>query len=154
MKLLRRYSIQVVADVRRFPSSRKFPHFNKENLKKSLRGIGIEYHWFEELGGKRGYVRGAERYRCFKAEGYRNYAALMQTKEWKAAFGKLVELASNKITAIMCAERIPWRCHRKLISDALLAEGFTVIHIIDENKVFQHKLTKCARIVRGKLVYM
>ncbi len=154
LEILKHYSIEAVADVRRFPSSRKFPHFNKENLKRSLALKGIEYYWFGELGGKRGYVPGAEKYTCFRAEGYRNYVALMQTEAWKKAFDELVELAINKITAIVCAEKLPWRCHRKLISDALLAKGFTVIHIIDRDRKYKHKLTKCARIIDGTLEYL
>ena len=154
LDILRHYSIEAVADVRRFPSSRKFPHFNKDNLRRSLISEGIEYHWFGELGGKRGYIPGAEKYKCFRAEGYRNYVALMQTEEWRRAFNELVSLATNKVTVVLCAERIPWRCHRKLISDALLARGFVVIHIIDKGKEYQHRLTKCAKIVNGKLEYL
>ncbi|MHA1609469.1 MAG: DUF488 domain-containing protein [Candidatus Njordarchaeales archaeon] len=149
------YKISTIIDVRRFPTSRKFPHFSRENLVKELSRVGINYVWLgEKLGGLRGYVRGAKRIKCFRAEGYRNYAAYMQTEEWKKAFEKLVELAQKSLSAVMCAERIPWRCHRKLISDALLVRGFKVIHIIEKDRIVYHKLSKCAKLENGQLVYM
>jgi len=152
--IITKYGIRVVFDVRRFPSSRKFPHFNRENLEHTLRRRGVEYYWMENLGGYRGYVKGANKYKCFRAQGYRNYVAWMETNTWRIDFQRLVKVASKAISAVMCSERIPWRCHRKLIADALLVEGFKVIHIIDADRIVEHKLTKCARIVNGKLTYI
>ena len=154
LTLLKKYDIRVLVDVRRFPTSRKFPHFTRENLSVNLNKHGVKYLWLKNLGGYRGHIPGAEKYRCFRAQGYRNYVAWMHTDEWKSDFRKLVELALTNICTIMCAERFPWRCHRKLISDALLAEGFKVIHILDKDKTYIHKLTKCARIINGKLQYI
>ncbi len=154
MDILKTFGIEVLFDVRRFPTSRKYPHFTKENLERALRNIGIEYYWMKEMGGYRGHVEGAEKYKCFRAEGYRNYAAWMETNTWKEAFRRIVSIARRKRSVIMCAERIPWRCHRKLISDALLAAGFRVIHIIEADKTYEHKYTKCARIVNGRLTYV
>ncbi len=154
LEILKKYKILVVFDVRRFPSSRKFPHFNKENLRSILEDEGIKYYWLESLGGYRGYIEGAEKYKCFRAQGYRNYAAWMQTKEWKSGFQKLIRIASRNTSVVMCSEKIPWRCHRKLISDALLAKGFKVLHIIEIGRVVEHKPTKCARIEGGKLEYI
>ena len=154
IEILKKYKIEIIFDVRRFPTSRKYPHFSKENLKATLEGNRVEYIWLKDLGGLRGYVKGAEKYKCFRAQGYRNYAAWMQTDAWKNAFRILVKKALEKTGAVMCAERIPWRCHRKLISDALLARGFRVIHIIEIDRIYEHKYTKCARIVNGVLVYV
>ncbi len=155
LEILKHYDIQCVIDVRRWPSSRKFPHFGRDYLLMNLPRHGIEYVWLGyALGGKRGYVKGAEKYRCFKAEGYRNYAALMESREWKEAFDILMLIAKSKLSAIVCAERLPWRCHRKLISDALLVNGFKVIHILGINNTIEHKLTKCAKVLDGKLMYI
>jgi len=154
IELIARYSIETIIDVRRFPKSMKYPHFSMENLKRSLSERNIGYLWLEDLGGYRSKILGADKYQCFRAEGYRNYAAWMQTEKWKRAFRILIEHALRENVAIMCAERFPWRCHRKLISDALLAEGFVVIHILDFDRTYKHRLTKCARIVEGRLVYI
>ncbi|MEX0568689.1 MAG: DUF488 family protein [Candidatus Njordarchaeota archaeon] len=152
--ILKKYRIDIIADVRRFPSSKKFPHFNKDTLQRALGNIGIGYIWLKNLGGYRGYIKGSEKYKCFRARGYRNYVAWMQHDEWKKDFSNLVNLCSKNIVAIMCAEKFYWRCHRKLISDALLALGLDVIHIINLHKTIPHKLTKCARIINGSLVYI
>ncbi|MHA1617119.1 MAG: DUF488 domain-containing protein [Candidatus Njordarchaeales archaeon] len=152
--ILKHYNISWVIDVRRFPTSRKFPHFTRENLKTILRSVGIKYVWLgDSLGGYRGYIRGASSIKCFKAQGYRNYAAYMQTRDWQIGFEKVVEIANKSTATIMCSERIPWRCHRKLISDALLVRGFTVIHIIEKDHLIHHKLTKCARIGNNNTLY-
>ena len=154
LEIVHHYTIEVVFDVRRFPSSRKYPHFNKDSLRRSLAKMGVEYFWMKNMGGYRGYVEGAEKYKCFRAQGYRNYAAWMESDEWRKDFMRVVDVAKRKTSAIMCSERIPWRCHRKLISDALLAAGFQVIHIIEIGRTYIHRLTRCARIVEGKLIYV
>jgi len=155
MSIITTYNIKYVIDVRRFPSSRKFPHFNRQYLQEELAKKNIRYVWLGLfLGGKRGYVPGAEKFTCFKAQGYRNYVALMNTDEWKRAFNILKIIVRKGTTVILCAERLPWRCHRKLISDALIAEDFEVIHIIDTDRIIPHKLTSCARIIDGKLTYL
>ena len=155
LDILKNFNIKLIIDVRRWPSSRKFPYFSKEVLRKELSKHGIFYVWLGySLGGKRGYVKGAERIKCFKAEGYRNYAAYMKTEEWIQAFELLVMVAKRYISALLCAEKLPWRCHRKLISDALLVKGFNVIHILNKNKVIKHKFTKCARVIGGSLIYV
>lgn len=154
VEILRKYKIDVIVDVRRFPSSKKFPHFSGDFLRKALSSVGVKYFWLENLGGYRGYVEGSERYKCFRAQGYKNYAAWMNHDEWKRDFNVLVNLCLRNTVAIMCAEKFYWRCHRKLISDALLARGFNVVHIVDLQRTIPHKLTKCARIINGSLVYV
>lgn len=126
LNLIKTFNINVVVDVRRFPKSRKFPHFNQENLCKYLKNINVKYYWLgKELGGFRG--------------GYEKY---METNSWKKGFDKLLEIVSveGNIVAIMCSEKFWFKCHRRFISNKLVKHGFKVIHIISENKVYEHKI--------------
>jgi len=158
LKLLRLFGVEVVYDVRSFPSSRVAPHFSKPILAEALRREGLVYLWDGRLGGYRRFGRDVEDLgiaRCFKSEGFRAYATYLTTKsEAIEAAERLAEIAADNPTAIMCSEKIPWRCHRKIISDLMIAKGFEVIHIIDEGWKAVHKPSKCARIVQGKLVYV
>ncbi len=151
LRLLRKYSIEAIADVRRFPTS-KYEHFKAEKLKAYLERESIEYHWFEKLGGYRRKILDDSPNIAIKSEGFRNYADYMMTDEFKSEAEKLMDLARRKITAIMCAERFFWRCHRKFISDYLTIKGFEVLHIID-GETRKHKLSKEARIVGDNIVY-
>jgi len=153
--LLRRYRIEVLADVRAFPTSARYPHFAKEELERRLPEEGIEYHWLgEELGGYRRVGLGERSpNRGWSSEGFRNYADHMLTPEFERGIEQLLELAQGKRLALMCAERFWWRCHRRLISDYLVAKGHRVIHIIDEAKAVEHKLPEFARVIDGRLTY-
>ena len=153
--LLRRYEIEVLADVRAFPTSARYPHFAKGELERRLPEEGIEYHWLgEELGGYRRAGLGERSpNRGWASEGFRNYADHMLTSEFERGIERLLELAGGKRLAYMCAERFWWRCHRRLISDYLVAKGHRVIHIIDEAKAVGHKLPEFARVVNGRLIY-
>jgi len=122
--ILKHYNIELLIDVRQFPGSKKFPWFNKENLQQELQNKGIEYIHFSELGG-------------FRKEGY---LAFSQTEEFSEAIKKLLEVIDNKITTIMCAEKFFWRCHRKYVSSALVKLNNQVIHVLDKEKTFEHKL--------------
>lgn len=115
--LLRRHGIEVVIDVRSFPTSR-FEHFKKENLSKELKEENIDYTHLKELGG-------------FRKGGYKSY---MNTTDFKKGLEKLEEIASNKRAAVVCAEKLPWRCHRRHITYELSRRGWYVEHIIDEKK--------------------
>ena len=145
------HRIECVVDVRRFPKS-KFPHFTRENLELHLRSNGIEYVWMEGLGGYRKKILDKSPNTAIKSEGFRNYADYMLTEKFREEIEKLIEVASRKRTAIMCAEMLYWRCHRKLISDFLILRGFRVLHIIN-NEVREHKLSKEARITDFGLIY-
>ncbi|AOL15410.1 hypothetical protein BFU36_00175 [Sulfolobus sp. A20] len=153
IELLLEYKIGLLVDVRRWPKSRKFPHFNKENLEKQP----IEYIWLEELGGYRKFGKDVNDLgiaKCFQSEGFRAYATYITTSEKaKNALDNLLKLASTRNVAIMCAERLPWNCHRKIISDWFYAKGFKVIHIIDKEHIIEHKLSKCASIRDNQLIY-
>lgn len=122
--ILKNFGIKFVVDVRRFPSSKKFPWFGKDNLSKSLAENGIEYIHYPELGG-------------FRKEGYANFA---QSNEFAETLKRLVEIIDEKVSAIVCAERFFWRCHRKYIANELVKLGHNVVHILDRQKTYEHKL--------------
>ena len=155
--LLKKWSVEVVYDVRSFPTSRIAPHFSRESLSEKLRELGFEYVWDKRLGGYRRFGRDVEDVgiaTCFRAEGFRAYATyLVRNPEARRACLELADVAEKKRTAIMCSERIPWRCHRKIISDFMVAKGFQVIHLIEHDWTAVHKLSKCAKIVNGELIY-
>lgn len=153
LELLAQNHIELLADVRRFPGSRRLPHFNQENLSQSLAGIGIEYIHFPELGGRRRSVLPNSPNNAWRNAAFRSYADYMMTDEFRAGIERLLERAREKRTAIMCAEALWWQCHRSLISDYLKAAGHEVIHILSENKTQVHPFTSAARIVDGKLSY-
>ncbi|RLI88092.1 MAG: DUF488 domain-containing protein [Archaeoglobales archaeon] len=151
VRLLKKYKIEVVVDVRRFPTS-KHEHFKRENLGKILASENIEYVWMGELGGYRRKGMKNSPNVAIKSKGFRNYADYMMTSGFKKAIEQLIKIATTKITAIMCAERFFWRCHRKFISDYLTAKGVEVVHIINDS-VRVHKISPQARIVGENLVY-
>lgn len=155
LSLLREFRITVVADIRRYPSSRKFPHFNGQGLQKLLAGQNIEYLWFEALGGYR-FAAGNSRSRNtgLKSLALRNYADHMATDGFRAAVQQLVSICSKSRTAVMCAEKFYWRCHRRLLCDYLVAQGITVLHVTGPGKVSDHRLTPSALITAdGELFY-
>lgn len=141
LSLLREFFIDVVADIRRYPSSRKFPHFNQEALSKLLKAENIGYLWFEALGGRRHGEKNTQSPNTgLESLGFRNYADYMMTQEFKTAAQELLSTAAKARTAIMCAEKFYWKCHRRLLSDYLTAQGVQVIHIVETGKSYVHKL--------------
>jgi uncharacterized protein (DUF488 family) len=153
MKLLASQKIQLLADVRRFPGSRRLPHFNQENLSQSLAAAGIEYVHFPELGGRRTKALANSPNNAWRNESFRSYADFMMTAGFRAGIDRLLALAQQKRTAIMCAEALWWQCHRSLISDYLKAAGHHVFHIMSPTKTDEHPFTSAARMVNGKLSY-
>lgn len=128
ISLLQKYNIEAIADIRRFPKSKKFPHFSKENLEAELNKNKIEYYWLgDELGGFRKSQKGEGAF-----SGYREH---MKTELFRKGEEMLIEIASKKRTAFMCAESLYFRCHRLLLSEALLEKGCTIIHINRDGKV-------------------
>jgi uncharacterized protein (DUF488 family) len=152
LELLKAQRIELLADVRRFPGSRRLPHFNQENLSKSLGDAGIEYVHFPELGGRRKALTNSPN-SAWRNEAFRGYADFMMTQEFRDGINRLLDLARQKRTAIMCAEALWWQCHRSLIADYLKAAGHEVIHIMGANKTDEHPFTSAARMVDGKLSY-
>jgi uncharacterized protein (DUF488 family) len=150
--MLKFFNIQILADVRSFPGSKKFPHFNKELLAASLNAYSIEYIHVPELGGRRKPVKDSKN-TAWKNEAFRAYADYMETEVFKNGIDKLIEIAGNKNTAYMCSEALWWKCHRSMISDYLKSKGWEVFHIMGINKVQPHPFTSPARVIQGTLDY-
>jgi uncharacterized protein (DUF488 family) len=150
--LLAQQKIELLADVRRFPSSRRHPQFNRETLADSLERAGIGYLHFPELGGRR-EPRPDSVNTGWREAGFRGYADYMHTAAFTAGVARLLGAASARRTAIMCAEKAWQDCHRGLISDLLKAIGHQVIHIVDDLHEEQHPYTGPARLVDGALSY-
>lgn len=144
--------IQALADVRRFPGSRKYPHFNVGPLAHALRDAGIEYVPFPELGGRRKPLPDSPN-TAWRNDAFRGYADYMRTPEFAAGMERLAALASTKRTAIMCSEAVWWRCHRGLIADWLKVRGVRVLHIVDARHVVEHPYTSAAHVTNGELDY-
>ncbi len=151
--LLAAHGIERLVDIRKFPASRRFPHFNAQPLAEFLAQAGIEYRHEADLGGRRrgtadspnGYWRNAS---------FRAFADHMASEPFAAAIDRLVALAAERPTAILCAEAVPWRCHRWLVSDAVLARGVNVVHLLDAQHAEPHVLNPAARVdERGRLTY-
>jgi uncharacterized protein (DUF488 family) len=152
VEILKSHNLEVLVDVRTYPGSRRYPQFNKEALGESLKGAGIEYRHQANLGGRR-TPRPDSHNSAWRNPQFRGYADHMESEQFKDGVRELLELASTKRVAVMCAEAVWWRCHRSLIADYLKAEGHEVIHILDERKTEEHPFTSAARIVDGKLSY-
>jgi len=151
-EILLSHRIGVLVDVRSFPGSRRYPHFNKAELSRRLETIGILYSHRPELGGRRRPSPHSKN-TAWKNPSFRAYADHMESEEFRKGIGDLLELARQNRTAVMCAEALWWRCHRSLIADFLKAEGFDVIHILDGQHTEAHPYTSAARIVNGHLSY-
>jgi uncharacterized protein (DUF488 family) len=151
-QILISHEIKTLVDVRTFPGSRRYPHFNKAELSKTLNSINVEYVHAPELGGRR-KTRPDSKNIGWNNESFRGYADHMETSEFQKGIELLLDLAGQKSTAIMCAEAVWWRCHRSLISDYLKSIGVKVLHIMDGKKAEEHPYTAVARIVDGKLSY-
>jgi uncharacterized protein (DUF488 family) len=151
---LQGHQIAMLVDIRTFPMSRRLPHFNRESLEQELPKRGIAYVWIKELGGRRKKLRNDSPNTGLRNDSFRNYADYMMTAEFAVGVARLVEMAEQGKTAIMCAERMYFQCHRMLVSDYLTAQGHTVMHIDDEKRPPRpHKLMAEARLVDGKLIY-
>lgn len=150
--LLRAYGINRLVDVRTIPRSRHNPQFNRDTLGKFLRNRRISYRHMKNLGGLRHTLAGSLNTGWCNAS-FRGFADYMQTPEFTAAVEKLVELAKEKITAIMCAEAVPWRCHRSLVADALTVRGIRVLEIVSAAAPKEHTLTPFARVHNTRITY-
>ena len=141
-----------MADVRRFPGSRRYPHFNPESLGPALRAAGIDYTEMPALGGRR-KPRPDTPHTAWRNESFRGYADYMDTPEFAAAAAELAELARKGRVAVMCSEGVWWRCHRSMIADYFKAQGWEVLHILGRAEPREHPFTPVARIVDGRLSY-
>jgi len=152
IELLQRHGIEAIADVRRFPGSRRLPQFGSEALRGALGEQGIGYAWLEELGGRR-RPREDSPNLAWRNSSFRGYADHLQSAEFDRGLKRLLEMAGRQRTALMCAEVLWWRCHRSLVSDVLQTRGFEVLHIQDEKPPAAHPFTAPARLVDGRLSY-
>lgn len=152
VEILHSFQIEIVADIRSFPGSRKFPQFNKENLEISLPENGIQYAHIKKLGGRRKTNRDSKN-TTWRHLAFRSYADYMETEDFKEGIIELEKIAENQRTAYMCSEAVWWRCHRSMVSDFLKAAGWKVMHIMATGKEDEHPYTSPARIVDGILTY-
>jgi len=150
--LLVGHGIQRIADVRRFPGSRRYPHFNPAALEPLLAASGIGYTPFPELGGRR-TPRPDSPHTAWRNLAFRGYADYMDTDEFEAGAERLAALARAEHVAVMCAEGVWWRCHRSMIADRFKAAGWTVLHIMGPGPAKEHPYTAVAQVVEGELTY-
>ena len=149
---LKSFDIELLIDVRSYPGSRRYPHFNKNNLSESLAEVAIHYEHLPELGGRR-RARPDSLNMTWRNESFRGYADYMETSEFHEGIERLLGIAKKQRVAIMCSEAVWWRCHRSMISDYLKVKGIDVIHIMGEGKSERHPFTAAARVVNGELSY-
>jgi uncharacterized protein (DUF488 family) len=152
LELLKAHGIQQIVDVRTVPKSRYNPQFGKEALAASLEQAGIAYTHLEKLGGLR-HTSKASVNLGWQNASFRGFADYMATPEFQAGLDELKALAEKKTVAIMCAEAVPWRCHRSLIADALTTQGWQVLHIQSRKTASPHELTPFLKVQDGKLTY-
>jgi uncharacterized protein (DUF488 family) len=150
--ILKSFHINALVDIRSFPGSKRFPHFNKENLELSLPKYDINYFHLINLGGRRKPKPDSKNI-AWRNASFRGYADYMETDLFKNEIEKLEQLAEKERTAYMCSEAVWWRCHRSMVSDYLKMRGWMVMHIMDMEKAQEHPYTKPARIENGGLFY-
>lgn len=152
--LLADEGIAGLTDVRRYPGSRRHPHFSREQLRASLESVGITYRHEPALGGRRS-PRSDSPNTAWRSAGFRGYADHMDSPAFRDALDRLVAQAARAKTAVMCAEAVPWRCHRQLIADALVVRGVEVIHLLDLGRERPHRLHPDVRVLEGgAMVYV
>jgi uncharacterized protein (DUF488 family) len=153
VEALRSFEVDLLVDIRTIPRSRHTPQFNREALSRKLPRRGIGYRHFGALGGLR-KPRPDSRNTAWRNASFRGFADYMESPEFAVALGDLRALARDAgPAAFMCAEAVPWRCHRSLIADALTAQGDTVLHIMGPGKAQPHALTAWARVEGGRVTY-
>jgi uncharacterized protein (DUF488 family) len=150
--MLRAHGVERLVDVRTVPRSRHNPQFNLDALPGSLAEAGIEHQHMAGLGGLR-HARKDSRNTGWQNASFRGYADYMETPEFESNLRELIDLGAERRTAIMCAESVPWRCHRSLIADALTARGIAVAHIMSATKANPHKMTSFARVEGERVRY-
>jgi uncharacterized protein (DUF488 family) len=150
--ILKAYGIETLVDIRTIPRSRRNPQFNEDTLPESLRAEHIAYLHMTTLGGLR-HARKDSPNTGWRNESFRGYADYMQTDAFKDALENLIALSRQHRTALMCAEAVPWRCHRSLVSDALAVRGIPVVEILSERSFSLHKLTSFAHVAGRNITY-
>ncbi|MBE5727794.1 DUF488 domain-containing protein [Candidatus Parvarchaeota archaeon] len=152
ISLMKEYGVNYVVDIRTIPRSKHNPQFNSDYLKNALAKTSISYENIKELGGLRKPNKDSIN-TFWKNNSFKGFADYMQTEDFKEGLDHLIDVSAKRTIAIMCAEILPWRCHRSLIADALTAKRFTVKHIIDHNGILEHKTNKHTAKHLGSLIY-
>ena len=152
LRLLKAHGVTAIADVRRFPRSRRHPHFSSEALAALLAQHGIGYQHFPSLGGMR-KPSAESRNTGWRHASFRAYADYMATPEFRAALDELIAFGQKRLAAVMCAEAQWWQCHRQLVADALVARGLDVRHILSASNAPAHELTSFARVHGSEVWY-
>ena len=152
VEMLHSFQIEIVADIRSYPGSRRYPQFNKEALEISFPENNIQYVHLKNLGGRR-KVNPDSKNTVWRHVAFRGYADYMETDDFKKGINALNEIALKQRTAFMCSEAVWWRCHRSMVSDYLKAHGWKVMHIMGIGKEEEHPYTAPAKIVNEELIY-
>jgi len=152
LAILKAHGVERLIDIRTVPRSRHNPQFNRDALPGSLQQVAIAYLHMPSLGGLRHPHKDSIN-SAWRNDSFRGYADYMQTADFEKALDELIAIASRERTAIMCAESVPWRCHRSLVADALTARGEKVDHIMSETKRTPHSITAFARVNGGRVTY-
>lgn len=152
LEMLKAHGIKLLIDVRTIPRSRKVPQFNRDVLEEYLRKNKILYVHMPQLGGLRHSCKDSIN-TGWRNLSFRGFADYMQSDEFWKGIEDLMIYAKGNDAAIMCAEALPWRCHRSLIADALLSKGIKVFHIISEKSLLEHKMTEFAEVRNGRIFY-
>ena len=156
--ILKAYRIETLIDIRSYPGSKYVPQFNKENMELWIPENEIKYIHMSKLGGRRGKIKEVdeELISGWRQEAFKKYAAYTLTEEYKEGIKELIAIAENERVCYMCAESLPWRCHRLLVSNTLVSMGFNVYHIMSETKTIKHELNKYgAKAIEkdGRIIY-
>ncbi len=150
--ILKSFGVEKVVDIRTVPRSRHNPQFNMDTLAGELRRRGVGYIHLKDLGGLRHPAKDSVN-TGWRNSSFRGFADYMQTEEFQEGLKKVIKKAETKRTALMCAEAVPWRCHRSLLADALTARGIEVIHIISSSSHHVHTLTPFAKVQGNRIIY-
>ncbi|HUY32573.1 MAG TPA: DUF488 domain-containing protein [Pirellulales bacterium] len=152
LDILRGRQIEILVDVRHFPGSRRYPHFNETAMRDVLRAAGIRYEHLVELGGRRP-IRPDSHNIAWRNASFRSYADYMETQPFRDGVDRLSQIARAGRSAIMCSEAVWWRCHRSMIADYLKSMGVPIFHIMGAKNIQEHPYTSAARLVGGRLSY-
>lgn len=151
--IIRTHEIGAIVDVRSYPASRRWPHFDRETLQAALAVHDVAYHWLPALGGRRRPIRKDSPHTAWTVEAFRHYADYMETDAFRAGLDAFIAIAQERPTAFLCAEALYLGCHRRLIADRLKSLGWQVLHIRDDRTVLEHAYPEFLRIQGEKLVY-
>jgi uncharacterized protein (DUF488 family) len=153
LELLGQHRIAILADVRSYPGSRRWPQFNQESLTEALGRAGVEYRWLKSLGGRRHGKRPDSPHVAWTVAAFRSYADHTESAEFAQGLNELIAIAAAARTVIMCSEGLWWQCHRRIVSDQMMVHGWEVEHIMPDGKLTAHRLAEFASVVDGRIVY-